>query len=113
MLQFAHIAWPTVFLQSFEQFGRKSGDVLGILAGIDVGKVLCQQGNVRNAFAQWRNTQFYGIDAVEQVLAEGPLCHCPVYVNIGGADKADINGDDLCGTKARALGFSMHVSNFA
>ena len=47
--------------------------------------------------------QFYGVDAVKQVLAKQSFVHGLVYVRIGGTDEAHIDRSGFVGTKSCEL----------
>lgn len=51
------------------------------------------------------NMQFYGIDAIEQILSETAFFHQSAYVCIGRTDQAHVDRHRLCASQTADLSF--------
>ena len=92
VFQLAHVARPGVELHLATRLAGEALYFFLILLAIAGKESVGQQEEVVAPFAQGRDAQFDGVDAVEQVLAELPAFGRGVEVGIGGANEAHVHG---------------------
>src|ERR1041384_4579121 len=74
VVQFAHIAGPRMFMESFERRGIKPGNVFAVALRIAVEEVVRKEVNIIAAVPQWRKMNLDGIQAEEKVLPNAAGC---------------------------------------
>src|SRR5271170_3063445 len=109
-----------------QQRERLRSDALHFL--VDLGsraqqEILCQERNIFNPLAQWRQGNGERIDPVKQVFAEQTLANGGLQIPVGGGDNSHRNlsrphvahGANLPGLqRAQKLSLSLqrHIANF-
>src|SRR5215831_8935439 len=83
MIQFAHVAWPGMFMKSFERRRIESGDVFAIALRVAVKEMVRQEVDVFAAVAQRRQVNLNGIQTEEQVLPKAAGSGFRIDVRIG------------------------------
>ena len=97
VFQLAHVARPGVELHLAACLTGEALYFFLILLAIAGKESVGQQEEVVAPFAQGRDAQFDGVDAVEQVLAELPAFGRGVEVGVRGANEAHVHGITRCG----------------
>ena len=62
--------------------------------------LLCEEGNLFPAFAQGRDHDGEGADAVVEIFAEGVPGDRLLDIDVGRGDDADVDSGDLAGAEA-------------
>ena len=105
VLQFADVSGPGIALEFFQGAGMQADAGLLVLPAISVQEAANEKRQVFAALPERRQTDFNGVDAVEQVLAEFVSRGQFVDGRICGADEPDIYGDGLVGAQAKNRAF--------
>lgn len=79
-----------------------------VFNGVVAGKVAGQQLHVAAALTQWRQRNFYGVDAVNQVFAEQVLGSQLVNRHVGSRNEADIHWYRRIGAERNDLPVLQH-----
>ena len=101
VLQLAHIARPIGSCQALRSIGQDAGELLVLLARIAGKEMTGQHHDVAGSLPQRRQVNGQHMQAVEQILAELPVCDHLHGVAIGRADDAYI---DLAGRRLAHAG---------
>ena len=80
--------------------------------GVDAQEVFSQEYDVVATLAQWRDMQFDGVDAIEEVLTECAFAYSRSQVGIGGGYDSHVHLFLLRRTNARCLPFLYQCKHF-
>src|SRR6516225_546334 len=95
ILQFAHIAWPIVFLDGGQRLAAQAHGSSHPSA-VHFEKGFRQQGQVALVRAQGRQLEGYHAQPVEQVFAKFSISNLCRKVAVRRADHPDVDGNRMC-----------------
>src|SRR6185312_12531583 len=91
IFQLADVSRPMVFMQYTHEIGRKSPRTAVEFAVVVLNEIVHQILDIATAFPQRRKVEADHVDAVKQVLPEGPAFNFDFQITVGGADNAYFN----------------------
>ena len=100
MLQLAHVAIPRQPGHLLLGICREGQAWFVVHVGIALQEHPGQRHDVVGPFAEGRQVQLYGVDAVEQVFPELPPGHHLLQVAVGGAEQSHVHVDGLAASHA-------------
>ena len=111
VFQLAHVARPVVIDQGAQGVGGELARGEAVFVGVEVEKVLGEQGNVFAAGAQRRQVDGDDVEAVEEVFAEAAVAHRLAQVDVGGGDDAHVHLNLLNAAQVHEAAVLQHAQD--
>src|ERR1700735_2138717 len=91
ILEFAHVAWPGIFLQNLDHLGLEALQRDVIRAAVSSQEMIEEEWDVSRAVAQRRQDDRDYIDPVVKVFTEASGSNHLLQALVGGCDQAEID----------------------
>ena len=112
MIEFAHVAGPSVRAHRFERRRLEDGKPLAVALRVEAQEVFGERGDVFGALAQGGQVNLDGVESEEEVLSEAPGSDLFFQVGVRRREQAHVCAPRLRRADALELSGLKHAQEF-